>query len=155
MDFVKTDGNGNVVTYPYKLAELVTDNPKVSFPCCFSEELAAEWDVFPVIEEEKPVYAERIQNCVRNSQPTFDGGNWTVSWTVSDKTAEETLQYDDDLAAKMREDRNTRLAETDWWAVADLTMSDAMVVYRQALRDIPIHQNWPNLEDADWPTKPN
>lgn len=152
MDFVKTDGNGNVVTYPYKLAELVTDNPKVSFPCCFSEELAAEWDVFPVIEEEKPVYAERIQNCMRNSQPTLDGGNWTVSWTVSNKTAEETLQYDDDLAAKMRADRNTRLAETDWWAVADRTMTSEQTEYRNLLRQVPQQDGFPL--SVTWPTKP-
>jgi len=29
-----------------------------------------------------------------------------------------------------------------------------MTTYRQALRDLPTHENWPNLEDADWPTKP-
>jgi len=25
---------------------------------------------------------------------------------------------------------------------------------RQALRDITTHANWPNLSEADWPTKP-
>ena len=153
MDFVKTDGNGNVVTYPYKLAELITDNPKVSFPCCFSEELAAEWGVFPVIEEEKPVYAERIQNCVRNSQPTFDGGNWTIGWTVTDKTADETTVYDTSKATENRATRDTKLAETDWWATSDRTMTQAQTDYRQALRDITTHANWPNLDEADWPTK--
>jgi hypothetical protein len=29
-----------------------------------------------------------------------------------------------------------------------------MTTYRQALRDLPSHTNWPNLADADWPTKP-
>ena len=27
--------------------------------------------------------------------------------------------------------------------------------YRQALRDITTHSNWPKLEDSDWPTKPS
>jgi len=26
--------------------------------------------------------------------------------------------------------------------------------YRQALRDITTHPNWPNLEESDWPVKP-
>ena len=152
MDFVKTDGSGNIVTYPYALAQLITDNPKVSFPCCFSEELAAEWNVFPVIEEEKPVYAERIQNCVKGSQPTFDGGVWTISWTISDKTAEEVLQYDDDLAAEVRADRNARLAETDWWAVSDRTMTSEQTEYRNLLRQVPQQDGFPL--SVTWPTKP-
>jgi hypothetical protein len=34
-------------------------------------------------------------------------------------------------------------------------MDAAMTSYRQALRDITSHANWPNLTDADWPTKPS
>ena len=36
----------------------------------------------------------------------------------------------------LREERNRRLAETDWWASSDLTMSSERTTYRQALRDI-------------------
>ena len=53
-----------------------------------------------------------------------------------------------------RETRNMLLAETDWCACKDVTLSTAMKTYRQALRDLPTHENWPDLEDADWPTKP-
>jgi len=53
-----------------------------------------------------------------------------------------------------RDTRNSLLAETDWTGSSDVTMSDDMKSYRQALRDLPTHSNWPNLEDADWPTKP-
>jgi len=53
-----------------------------------------------------------------------------------------------------RQTRNNLLAETDFYALSDVTMSDEMTAYRQALRDLPTHDNWPNLEDADWPVKP-
>jgi hypothetical protein len=33
-------------------------------------------------------------------------------------------------------------------------MNAAITSYRQALRDITNHANWPNLNDEDWPTKP-
>jgi hypothetical protein len=44
--------------------------------------------------------------------------------------------------------------ETDFYALSDVTMSSEMTIYRQALRDITTHSNWPHLEDSDWPTKP-
>ena len=53
-----------------------------------------------------------------------------------------------------REKRNQLLAETDWWASSDRTMTAAQTTYRQALRDITDHADWPNLSDSDWPTKP-
>ena len=52
-----------------------------------------------------------------------------------------------------RVERNRRLAETDWWAVSDRTMTQAEMDYRQALRDITTHSNWPDLQESDWPTK--
>ena len=53
-----------------------------------------------------------------------------------------------------KEARNSLLTETDWWAVSDRTMTSEQTAYRQALRDITTHANWPNLADSDWPTKP-
>lgn len=61
---------------------------------------------------------------------------------------------DDRVAERNRNKRNALLAETDYLALSDNTMSAEMTTYRQALRDITNHANWPNLEDADWPTKP-
>ena len=64
---------------------------------------------------------------------------------------------------RLRHERDKRLKETDWWASADLTMSDERKNYRQALRDLPATQN-PELDDeapygikastVTWPTKP-
>lgn len=53
-----------------------------------------------------------------------------------------------------KETRNSLLSETDWWAVSDRTMTSEQTAYRQALRDITTHANWPDLDDGDWPTKP-
>ena len=48
--------------------------------------------------------------------------------------------------------RNNLLAETDWWGVADRTMTQAEIDYRQALRDVPQQAGFP--ENITWPTKP-
>ena len=79
--------------------------------------------------------------------------------------AEETARDNEEAAwaadegnralAGMRQDRNRLLADTDFYALSDVTMTDAMTTYRQALRDITAHSNFPhNLTDDDWPTKP-
>jgi len=52
----------------------------------------------------------------------------------------------------IREKRNTLLAETDWMATSDRTMTQAEIDYRQALRDIPQQEGFPT--DVIWPTKP-
>ena len=52
----------------------------------------------------------------------------------------------------VRKYRNQLLAETDWAAGSDVTMSDAMRTYRQALRDLPQQPNFPN--SFIFPVKP-
>jgi hypothetical protein len=56
---------------------------------------------------------------------------------------------------EVRKMRNWHLKETDWWAVKDLTMSQAKKDYRQALRDLP--QNYESANDAadNWPVMPD
>ena len=53
-----------------------------------------------------------------------------------------------------RQRRDGLLKETDWMAMSDRTMTAEQTAYRQALRDITSHANWPDLNDSDWPTKP-
>ena len=59
----------------------------------------------------------------------------------------------------LREERNRRLQETDWWAGKDVTMSQARKDYRQALRDLPstaepqLDENG-QLTNITWPMKP-
>ena len=52
----------------------------------------------------------------------------------------------------LRVERKRRLAETDWWASSDLTMTAEQTAYRQALRDIT--DTYTSLDDVVWPTKP-
>jgi hypothetical protein len=98
-------------------------------------------------------------------------GYWMIEYTAvdmfSDTTdedgvvttkAEHEAAYQATLDAKaaeaVRNQRATLLADTDWMALSDVTMSAEMTAYRQALRDITDHANFPHLEEADWPVKP-
>jgi len=53
---------------------------------------------------------------------------------------------------ELRAERDRKLAETDWWAVADRTMTAEQTAYRQALRDIT--NSYTSLDDVTWPVKP-
>ena len=37
----------------------------------------------------------------------------------------------------LRQERDKKLAETDWWALSDRSMTSEQTAYRQALRDFP------------------
>jgi len=55
----------------------------------------------------------------------------------------------------LREDRNRNLSATDWYALQDVTMSDAMAAYRQDLRDLPAGLTTvEEVAAVTWPTKP-
>ena len=53
----------------------------------------------------------------------------------------------------LREERNSRLAETDYLALSDVTLSTEMAEYRQALRDLPANTSDP--ANPTWPVKPS
>ena len=56
--------------------------------------------------------------------------------------------------ARLREDRNRRLAATDWTALQDVSLSDSMRDYRQALRDLPAGLTTvEQVEAVAWPVK--
>ena len=110
------------------------------------------------------------QTSARNGVEQDANGNWVEKYVArdmfSDTTedgvtttkAEHETAYQATLDATageaVRTTRNTLLAETDYFALTDVTMDAPMTTYRQALRDITSHADFPNLDDADWPTKP-
>jgi hypothetical protein len=59
----------------------------------------------------------------------------------------------------LREERNRKLAQTDWRASSDLTLSSEWSTYRQALRDLPstatptLDEDG-NLQNVTWPSEP-
>ena len=84
-----------------------------------------------------------------------------VQFTAEEETArdaEEQAWADaalDRALVNMRAKRNRLLAETDFYALSDVTMSSDMTDYRQALRDLPSGKDTVDkVNNATWPTKP-
>ena len=78
-----------------------------------------------------------------------------ISNKISELDAAEPMRL-------LRLERNARIAETDWRASSDLTISDAWKTYRQALRDLPataspsLDSNYDlDLTSVTWPSKPS
>jgi hypothetical protein len=110
--------------------------------------------MYPVGYEAAPDYDPLTHRLQHSSVPSLVDGEWKLTKTVVALTAQQIADATSAKATEMRKKRDAKLAETDFYALSDVTMSAEMTTYRQALRDITAHENWPNLEDADWPTKP-
>ena len=94
----------------------------------------------------KVVGADDNGSAIESANPSDWGVDWaTVSAKVAELTAAEPMKA-------LREERNRRIAETDWWASSDLTMTAEQTAYRQALRDMT--ESATSLDDVTWPTKP-
>jgi hypothetical protein len=76
--------------------------------------------------------------------------DWGTSWTAV-KAKFDELEAGEPLKL-LREERDRRIAQTDWWASSDLTMTSEQTAYRQALRDIT--ESYQSLDTVVWPTKP-
>ena len=89
--------------------------------------------------------------------------NWNSS--VRSQPTEEEIQeklkelQNAEPMRLLRQERNRKLTETDWWVLPDRTASQEQKDYRQTLRDLPataepkLDENG-QLTNVTWPTKP-
>jgi hypothetical protein len=89
-------------------------------------------------------------------------GGTRVQFTAEEETARDAEEktFNDAAPARrmrtLREQRDVLIAETDYMALGDVTMSDAWKTYRQALRDITDQTPSDDvLSNINWPTKPS
>lgn len=81
------------------------------------------------------------------------------------KVADGKATYNDDKIASdnlakswasLRQERNIKLADTDWRATSDQTLSDEWKAYRKLLRDFPSTLNDTTvLNEITWPEEPS
>ena len=144
--------NQIVETFPYSIGDLRRDNRNTSFPRNPSDAMLADWNVFPVIEQEPPSFNSATQN-LNQVNPILVDGEWLQAWEVTDSSAEEIAERTEAKAAEVRADRNQRLAACDWTQLPDSPADhEAWAVYRQALRDLTAQAGFP--WDINWPEEP-
>ena len=141
----------------------------MSLPKVWNSNVCDAMNIDPVLASPAAT-TTAYQTSVRVGVEQNSNGDWVEKYVARDMFADTTeddvtttkedhekayqATLDANTAERHRATRDSKLAETDWHGMSDVTMSSEMTTYRQALRDITAHDNWPNLEDADWPTKP-
>ena len=145
------------------------DNPNVSLPKVWNDNVNESLGIDPVLITPQPVPSAEFKVVVRNGVTQDAKGNWVQAWTEREMFTEHddeegntvTVQAQKDaktaadnaaLAAAERATRDELLKATDHYGLSDVTMSDAMTTYRQALRDVPQQTDFPST--ISWPTKP-
>ena len=143
-------------------------HPNVSLPRVWDAKVCEFLGIDPVLAAPAPEVTD-LQIAVQSGVKQDAKGNWVTDWDIRNKfsdytndegtvvtRAEQEAEY---LAKKVaekeasvRSERDKKLAETDWMALSDVTMSDAWAAYRQALRDVTAQEGFPDT--VTWPTKP-
>ena len=103
----------------------------------------------------KIIGTDSIGSAIESNEPE----NYGVTWKqVSD---EKTKLEAAAPMVELRRQRDVKLAETDFYALSDVTMSDDMKTYRQELRDLPAASGGKDatlengeLKNVTWPKKP-
>lgn len=80
MAYLKIDGD--FIEYPVSVTKVRRDNPNVSFPREMSDELLAEYNMFPVIAVEPPQIGPG--QALREETPELIDGKWMQKWEVDE-----------------------------------------------------------------------
>ena len=147
---ITSDDDPPVVTYPsenFTIVECTDENVQ--------ERLAQLNDYItsvPTVYNIKYYASKRnAEEILDNEGKSHDPKQYVQSHFVPDDTAKEARLLADKWD-NVRRERNSKLAETDYLALGDNTLSTAMKTYRSKLRSVPQDNSDP--DDITWPTKP-
>ena len=144
--------------------------PNTSLPRFLTEELLNSLEADPVLEGPQASGGTVYQYSQRQGVEQVNGKWYTkyvlgpvfaeytnpdgLTYTVAEQEANYKAQKDAEQAKSVRDDRNRRIAESDWTQGKDIAdnISTAWATYRQALRDVPAQAGFPWT--VEWPTKP-
>jgi len=143
-------------------------NPNVSLPKVWNSNVYETLGIDPVFETPKPDTTGDYKVVVRNGVEQDSNNNWVQAWVERDMFSDTTedgvtttkaeheaayqTRLDADAADSVRAERETKLKESDWMALSDVTMTAEWSTYRQALRDVPEQAGFPHT--VTWPTEP-
>lgn len=141
--YVKVNADGTTV-FPYTVSDFRSENPKTSFPSEIPEEILNSFGVYVVEDSDIPDH-DMLTHTLSWELVKKHTNRWSKQWIVSPLPEKDARH----IAVSRR---NRMLEETDWCALSDVTMSDEMRSYRQALRDITEQEGFPY--SVSWPEKP-
>ena len=143
-------------------------NKHMSLPRVWTADTLTDLGLTAVLAAPKPDCTD-LEQVIGNGVTTDANGNTVEAWSVVDKFADttdadgvvttkaehetaHTASLVADKETGIRNDRDKRIALTDWTGMSDVTMAADMATYRQELRDVPAQAGFPNA--VEWPTSP-
>ena len=149
---ITSDDDPPVITYPSEDFTIVE---------CTDENVQArliELDDYISRKPEGKTYNIKYYVNIRNAEEILDSEGkshspkqYVQSHFVPDDSAKDARLLADKWES-VRSERNSKLAETDYLALGDNTLSTVMKKYRQELRDVPTQSDPDNIT---WPTPPS
>lgn len=147
--------DGKIEKHPVSSSEIRKEFPNTSFPRNINSADLTPFGYVNVLEVTPPAF-DPLTEKVEQAPPVLVNGAWVQQYEKIELSKEESDQRKADAAANkaiaQRGQRNDLLAATDYLALSDATLTDAMKTYRQALRDVPAQSGFP--DNITWPTKP-
>ena len=156
---------------PKTKVQLINENKHMSLPSSWTDATLEALGVARVTKTTAPDVGE-WQVAVKDGVEQVDGV-WQEKWVTQEMFTEytetdedgveTTVTVKDQIDAKVAADnaaleateratRDDLLKATDHYGLSDVPMTDAMTAYRQALRDVPQQEGFP--QTITWPTKP-
>ena len=160
--------NQTVEKYPYSLTDLRLDNPDVSFSFDITNEEAATFNTFPVLETPQPIY-NQITQTIKWENPILKNNEWVQQWAVVDLDPEQIAYNKDQAKAANKAQAESLLRATDWTATVDindpqysnpyLSNQPEFLAYRSDVRKIAVNPPitvdvWPTIPEEVWVTVP-
>ena len=163
------ENNKNVITYPsedFKIVECTDENVNarlrqlsdyISADKVYNIKWSDSKDVFVMTTDIDGNSVKVVESVETDDDPeskTF-GEITKTNYKMSHFSGDDTAKDARLLAKKwanVRRDRDRKLAETDYLALSESTLSSNMKDYRQALRDVP--EDNADVDNINWPTKP-
>tara|TARA_Y100000015_G_scaffold37769_1_gene39991 strand:- start:1297 stop:1794 length:498 start_codon:yes stop_codon:yes gene_type:complete len=163
---IRNRETGEVTT----VSQFKAQHPNTSFPKQITSDILDSFGFDPVLNGPQatttPPYGISVRDGVEEingqwftrfvagpifTDTTDDEGNVT---TAADNEAAYRARIDAEAAKRVRNERNQKLADSDWTQIADSSANTtSWATYRQALRDLPTTDGWPH--NITWPTEPS
>lgn len=157
MLYVKVTDDNSIDEFPYDPIRLKADNPSISFPKArdMTTELISQYNVLPVTVEQEPEHNPETHKAVYSEEPVLVDGEWTLTVNVVELDEEEISGKNLAIIEDNKFRRLSSIQDTDWYVVREtetgIPVPDNVTAYRQQLRDLTTHANWPLLNEEDWP----
>lgn len=148
--FAKISGS-TVLEWP--IPNIVSRFPNISFPANLTDANLPEGYVYVGITSPPDIAPGKK---VVPGMPVKQGSTWVQSWDVVDMSAIELQELSDSQASFTRKKRDSLLQQSDVLVLKlyeqALPVPADVVQYRQALRDIPLQEDFPHT--VVWPIQP-